>query len=299
MTPESANYKVNIPVELITYIFEHKLVNQFKIFVTSKMVTPGQFTANDSKFKALCLAANLKPRTVLKHLKHLTALGWINHDKANNKYYVRSWAWFRLQKTFTLRSSVCVKISDLNNFQALIAIALITQKIDNQKYYNQKRYKETHKNHRSASRKSRKSAVNKGDTASQDPSISSGLPYFGYSNGAIAKMLYISQTRACEIKQQAEAAGYISTNPRFKLIREFTEKIPNLKQFCQRAFGDDASKIRISTETRKGIKYYQLLLQLHTEIKPLIKLRRINYLKILKSRQYRSISPIFTHKLAS
>lgn len=292
MNSRQNNIRVNIPIDLIPYAFEHKLIKELKVMIAAKLISPGRIGRKDKFFERLCQVINLKPRTVVKQLKKLTQLGWVGHDTLSDTYYFRSFAWFRKTGWISKRASVSATVLDLSNFQALLVAGMVTFRINSQKYVNNRILSRSEKLKLRAERKSKKSATIISDVASQDQSfpgkmISQGLPYYGLSNLAIGNLLFISQTRACELKNEAVACGYLKTFKRLKPIFECEEGTPNLREIYLKVNGDGKKNIRINRCTRKGKGYVQLLEQLHDEIKPLIKLKSINYLRLMKQKATR------------
>ncbi len=284
---------VNIPIDLIPYAFEHKLIKELKVMIAAKLISPGRIGRKEKYFERLCQVSNIKPRTVIKHLKKLTQLGWVSHDSLSDTYYFRSFAWFRKTGWIIKRASVSVTVLSLSNFQALLLAGMVTFRINAQKYVNNRILSRSEKLKQRVERKSRKSATIISDVAAQDHSFpgkvnSQGLPYYGLSNGAIGKLLFISQTRACELKNEAVACGFLKTFKRLKPIFEFEENIPNLREIYLKVNGDGKKNIRINCFTRNGKRYVQLSEQLHDEIIPLIKLTRVNYLRLMKEKETRS-----------
>ena len=297
----NTNNTVNIPLGLIPLVFENKAVNQFRVFIAIKLVLPGRVT-NSKDLTKLCTATGFKKRTVLKHLDSLVSLGWVGHDKVNQTYYARAWAFLRSSQTFYNRSSVPVHVNDLKSLQPLLLTALLTQRINAQERVHNNLLKENGRKVKHF-RKPNKTAANKRGSASQVHSVSTEMPvigflYFGLSNKSIAKMLNLSQTRACEIKSEAVKVGYITTTKRFKVLAEYEKPMPDMRLNYMRGFGSDRKNIRVSTQKRNGITYYQLVEQLYDEIQPLIRLKRINYLKMAKQKLIRSITPAYINHAA-
>lgn len=261
--------------------------------IAAKLISPGRIVRGDKFFDRLCQVSDTKPRTVIKHLKKLSQLGWVSHDKLSDTYYFRSYAWFRKTNRIINRASVPIKVKNLSNFQALLLAGMVTFKINSQKYVSNLVLSKSEKLKRRAVRKSRRSATIISGVASQDQSfpgkdISQGLPYYGLSNAAIGKLLFISQTRACELKNEAVACRFLRTVKKFNKVFEYEEKIPNLRETYLKVCGDDKRNIRIISETRKGKRFIQLAEQLHDEIIPLMKLKKINYFRLVKVKDLRS-----------
>jgi hypothetical protein len=283
---------VYIPVELIQYVFDNRLFNVFKTFTAARMVTPGQFTQGDHWFHALCKALGLQPRSVVKHLQSLHKLDWVGYNKSKQTYYLRSITWFRINRYFVERHSVKAAPNDLPHFRALLLTAVLQLGIQRQKHYIKRTYYD-HGFRRFFPWRPVESAVVKGGTALQD---STGLPlalkklpqYLGYSNTGIGKKISYSKTRACEMKHEAEKAGYLISKPHYLLIAESDRPIRNWrKSFIQSGFSG-SHKVRLLKTTDNGVTRYQLVYQLHDEITPKIGLIRIQFFKRVKQALRRS-----------
>ncbi len=302
MTQSTRKNIVNIPLGLIPLVFENKAVNQFRVFIAIKLVSPGHVKNSKEDLTKLCEATGFLKRTVQKHLSSLVSLGWLGHDSINQTYYDRSWASFRTSGIFFNRLSIPVSLDDLKSFQPLLVAAMLTQRINAQEHHHNNLFKESGRkpNH---FRKPRKTAAIIRGAVSQVQTVSAevqkiGFDYFGLSNKSIAKMLNLSQTRACEIKSEAVANKYICTKKHFNLIAEYDHPIPDMRNNFQCGLRNGHNNIRINTQKRKGVTYYQLLEQLHDEIIPLIHLKRVNYQKLAKQKHIRSITP-FNDKQAA
>ena len=101
-------------------------------------------------------------------------------------------------------------------------------------------------------------------------------------------MLGLKQTRACVLKNQAEKQGYIKTRPHYQLIMEFDQYRPKLLETLRQGLSDVYHKCQIKTRKTKTGRKYQLVMQLHDEIIPLLECRRINYYRKVKQKSKRS-----------
>lgn len=303
MNPNQHNESVNIPIELISFAAEHKIINTLKVMIAAKLICPGHVGTKDKYFERLCLESNLKPRTIKKHLDKLCQLKWVSHDINNDVYYFRSYAWFRKKMLIIKRSSISANLSDLNHFQAFLLSGTITKSIDAQIHINNLILSKSEKLKRHTEKKSKKSATIISGVASQDQSFTKsqphdGLPYYGLSNAAIGKLFFLNPTRACELKKEAEANGYLKTTKRFHLIDEYSEKVPDLIKKYYKGNGTDKKNIRVRSIRRNDKWILQLVEQLHDEITPLIKIKQINYHRLMKQEQVRNTTSKFRCKVA-
>ena len=290
---------LTLPVQLIDLAIKQAMQPELRVFLAAKMVSPGYITDKSSEFNNLCDLAGLQRRTVLKHLDHLVRIKWVGYDVKANRYYIRSWAWFRSQEIFYERASVSFREKDMTTFREFVAGVMIGDRIRKQEYYFKKLAEENNPykvKARKGRRKPRQGKASKSVTykrcvTSQDNdaclAVSRRTPaYSGFSNAYIAELLNCKQTNACNLKHGAEKAGYIKTNSRLKIILPLTNGPDyTIRKHYQKAFGDDARKLRFSTEKIKGVKTCCLVQQLHDEIIPLITYRHIKYLKMLRKKQ--------------
>ena len=286
--------QLTIPVQLIEHAIKQAIQPEFKVFLGAKMVSPGNITDKSIEFNNLCALVGFQRRTVLKHLDHLVRLNWVGYDRKVKRYYIRSWAYFRSKELFFERASVPFKESDMTTFREFVAGVIIGYSIKKQEYafkkltneedsYKLKLNKKIRKPRRD---KASKSVTNIGSVTSQDndaiPAISKNLPaYNGFSNARIAGLLNCKYTHACNIKHQAEKAGYLKTNPKLRIVRVLQFPDYSIRRLYNRIYGEDARKLRFSTEKINGVKTTCLVEQLHDEIIPLIPFIRVKYLKML------------------
>ncbi len=295
MTLEVANQTVNLPTDIIQFAFKTKNQNALKVFVAAKLASSGSFASKSSVFNSICILSGLQRRSVLHHLETLISLGWVGFDATKKHYYLRSWAFLKKKEFISSRAAFKLTITDMSHFKEFIFSAAVSLRISKQKIYNQSLLKDNHPKRHLKSEKSR-SAINIRGIASQEHSSfrhEKALPYYGLSNQSIAEMLNLSLSRACEIKQLAIKANYIKTRKHFQLLAEYDSPQPNLRKSLFKAYGEQSSKIRINTQIRDGIKYLQLVIQLHDEITPAIRPIRINYNKLWKTKFIKSVSPLF------
>ncbi len=289
---------LTIPVQLIDLALKQSIQPEFKVFLGAKMVSPDYFNAKSAEFNNLCTLVGFQRRTVLKHLDHLVKLNWVGFDKRVKRYYIRSWTYFRSKELFYERASVSFQESEMTNFRVFVAGVIIGYKIKKQEYAFKQLANETdsyklkiNKKIRKSSRgKASKSVTNNRSVTPQDsdphPAVSNQVPgYNGFSNARIAGLLYCKYTNACNLKHDAEKAGYLIAIPRLKIIRTLPAPDYSIRHLYNRIYGDDARKLRFSTEFVDGVKTCCLVEQLHDEIIPLIPFRRVRYLKMLHKKK--------------
>ncbi len=290
---------VYIPVELIQYAISKGIQPEFKVFVAAKMVTPGCFGKKSDHYQNLCDYMGIDSRTADKHIKSLIKMGWVGYNYETHTYFFRSWERLRASELFTHRLSVRFNVKDIPTFRAFMAAAVITWQIEKFKYYckksesNPKLYKTKLKEQQKGRLK--KSVVNKGGTTLPTASASSPASfvfpqYFGFSNKRIASLLNCNYTYACNLKHEAEKAGYIRTNPQRKDIELLTQPDYSIRaQYYKYSnLGDDARKLRFTSIRVQGESKILMFQQLHDEIVPLMETKRIHYFQQLKAKAKRA-----------
>ena len=130
------NDKVQIPLELISYVLENKLVTAFKVYMYLKCSTSGKIHQNDAIISQMGLFLDIKDRrTLRKHLEVLMALNWVGYNQESGYYFIRSISSLRKQLGIKKRNAATFHFKDLNNFHAFLAGSLISGAINSQKYY--------------------------------------------------------------------------------------------------------------------------------------------------------------------
>jgi len=143
-----------------------------------------------------------------------------------------------------------------------------------------------------------KSAINKSHVAPQDLSLSSKATnrtpaYYGVGVHKIAKLLFCSPTRACELKHEAEKAGFIKTKKKYKEICRFPNADYWRRDAYKAAYPESGNALRFKTGTRHKKKFVLMVEQLHDEIKPRVPFKRVRKLRHLsKPVQEQSRNPL-------
>jgi hypothetical protein len=116
------------------------------------------------------------------------------------------------------------------------------------------------------------------------PASDTPPPYYGLSNKGIAASLYCRQTRACELKQQAEQAGYLESKKQFKDIVVLYKPDYNIRKTINANHAELGKRVRFMTKTVNGYTVIKVVQQLHDEIIPNIRFKNVKkFSKIRRS----------------
>ena len=268
MNPVSV--KVQVPVELLSYVQQHKLVKTFQVFMYMKCMSASKMRNTDAAFTGIAGALAIKDRRTLnKHINRLAKLNWIGFNPETGEYYIRGIGFIRKQQGFKKRKAATFYFKDVKEMQAFVAGSIISANIKAQQYFWEV-----------APRTRRKSATMNMDVARQDGSCPSDAmtqkpAYYGIGVKGIAKLLFCKATRACELKQEAEKAGFIKTRKKFREIGTYHGRNHKLKEAYGYAHPNKVKAIRFKTVTRKKKKFVVMLEQLHDEIKPNVPFKKV------------------------
>lgn len=196
--------KLTIPIELITYSYQRKLVKPLAFYIALKFYSNGKL----SEFTAIKLLTELfqikQARTVKLHLQTLQTLNWIGYNPRSRNYFIRGFNTLINSHSFTKRHAASCYLKDLKNIESFFVGAVLSKHLNGKKYLNVIRGKKN------------LAATNNRDVALQPTfSLSNHL---GLSNSIIAQIFGCSYTRACQLKQQAATDGYIEAKHKYKMI---------------------------------------------------------------------------------
>ena len=267
--------KVQIPIEILTFVQKRKLVKPFAVYMYLKCMCAGKIRTTDAAFTKMPGKLSIRDkRTIEKHLRKLTELNWIGYNSATGDYFIRGISFIRKQQKFKSRKAATFYFKDLKNMQAFVAGSIISSNIKAQQYYWEV-----------ASRGRLKSVTMKKGVTKQDfipASATTQKPdYYGLGVHGIAKLLNCKPTRACELKQEAEKEGHIKTKKKFREIAVFEKSNDGLKKNLGFAYPEMEKKVRFRKVKRGGKFFVQMVEQLHDEIKPKVglkKIKRFNHL---------------------
>lgn len=264
---KSCNRKLQIPLEIIRFVYREKLVKPFAVYVYLKIHSDGKFNNSSALFVQLQLDLRIRDhRTMEKYLMTLKSMNWIGYDSNTGYYYVRGFDFIRRINNFESRTAVTFYAKFFNAFRSFLVGAIIGEQINKQRFYKEV-----------AERRKLRAAVKKGHAAIQSKAFSSSsLPYYGLSNKRIAKLLGCNYTRASELKKQAVKDGFIKTRHRFKRLAVLSKRDLLLGPYLKDVHAD-SHKIRIARDPSNNGSITAYVQEMD-EITPLLKYKTIRRL---------------------
>lgn len=260
MLSKVSNHRLLIPIELLEHTAKHQLYKPCLLYIYLKCHSSGKVKSTDPIFHLIKTLPGFEDRrTLTKHLKTLLDLNWIGYNAKSSIYFIRNFKSIQTQYGITSRKSVLFLSEYINNFRPFVSGALISAKIYGVKFsYEVARVRRLN------------TALNKKDGAKQCYSYDRKAPeYYGLSNKGIAKLLNSSQTVACEQKTATEKAGFILTKGKFKVLLEFTSVDRAIRSQLEELKPEFKGRLRF----KKNGSKIQLLIQLHDEIIPQLKMK--------------------------
>lgn len=262
------NTKLLLPVDQAAYAYQNGLIKGLAIYMYLKFCTDGKIKCTDPLFTQLRKDLRLTDnRTFKLHINKLIAHNWIGHCPKSGIYFIRNTNFIRQLYNFRGRQATAVQPRDLKNFQQYLAAVLICKQIDAQQFYWDVVVK----------RKLNKATVKwAAATHSRVSSHSSTRPkYFGLCNNTIAGLLGCKQTRACVLKNQAAALGYLQVKHRYLDLLSLQKPDFKVRSVMYEKYPEYAGRIRCWLKWQGDQKYIKLVLQMHDEIVSKITFKRI------------------------
>jgi hypothetical protein len=164
----------------------------------------------------------------------------------------------------------CHPQKDLKNFDSFLFAAVIGAKVKRFEYWVIRQ------------RWERRSVTNKRGVTNQNLRPSSVLPdYFGLSTATMAKTLNMSQSRAGELKNEAEEHGYLKCNNKFCECCKGNRKA--IQTFIDCVGPEVARKVKV---IMNGNGVLTASIQLHDEIIPQLAFLTVRQWKRSRQRKY-------------
>jgi hypothetical protein len=258
-----------LPVQISEYVLDHDLVRPFQIFLYLKMFAGDKIADTDPVFEKLrndLRMTDPKNRTFKNHFKKLLELNWIGFNKKSGIYHMRSFDYIRAINGFKGRRATKLFYKDISQLQVYISAIMICKEIYAQKFYWER-----------VKRRARTATI-KRDVAMQAASsfLPSQPPYYGICNKTIARLLGCKYTNACNLKQAAANARYITTRHRYKDVAELLKLDYSLRANYALSKPLQAKKLRFWRQLKNGQKIVKVVLQLHDEIIPNMEFKRVS-----------------------
>lgn len=272
---EVKNNKILLPVEQAAFAYHNNLIKGLAVYLYMKIYTDGKIKKDSPLIAQLRKDLKLTDnRTFKKHIDALIKHNWIGHCPFSGVYFVRNTKYIRRLHNFRRRQATIVQPPDIKNLQIYLAAVLICKEVTDQEFYWDVVEK------RKLNKAAAKWAVAKHWRVS---SPSSKRPkYFGLCNKTIARHLGCKQTRACVLKNQAAALGYLEIHHRYHDIMDLEKPDFNIRAMLYEQFPNATGRIRCWRKWKGDKKYVKLVLQLHDEIVSKITFKRMEKLSAIR-----------------
>jgi hypothetical protein len=268
------NKSLLVPVEISIFIYDNKLIKPFAIFLYLKLFAADKVHAYDEVFTRVRKDLKMSDgqnRTFRKHFKKLLDLNWVGYNPKANIYHIRSFDFIRAKNVFNGRRATELILDDVLQLQVYLAGVIICLSILKQIYF----WRVVKGRLGTAAKKG---AANQ-SRASRHPHAPS---YFGVSNYTIARRLGCKSTRACQLKQAAAIAGYITRRHRYEDVKELDKADYLLRHMHAETKPGEAKRIRFWRPFDKKHQKIKVVMQLHDEIIPHIKFKIVKGFAELK-----------------
>jgi len=259
---------LNIPIEIIEYVFNRKLRKHFRLFLYLKSISSGKIRSNSIAFRQARKILGIQDkRTIDKNILDLLNEYWIGFNPKSGIYFIRSFDYLMWQHSFRNKRVAQFNFKkDINDLDAFMFGAIVGERI-----IRHMNFREFHK------REERRIVTDKRGVARQILRSPLFPDYIGLSVKAMGNLFGMSQTRAYELKSKAEQAGYLICNNKFRNVVRLESPDKTIKSFIGRGDPELSKKIRFSKRMVDGKKGIYVKEQLYDEVIPLIsfKYRRL------------------------
>ena len=285
-----------IPTEFATYVFHHKLVKPFQVYMYLKCCNDGIVNRNSVAFKQMQTILNFTSHnTINKYLRQAICLNWIGYNAISQNYFVRGMDNLRASYGFCKRQSALFHVKDIRHMEYFLASVIVNSNIRNQKSYfegkESERLKTAVKNTGAALQVAASSdssqnwvprrVINQIAVTKSKKKKEERPAYYGYSNRRIAALLKCSKTTATELKQKMEKCGFIETIAHTQVIATLEKRDYTYRRNLYKAMPELTGKVffRVGLlKSRKNVrpkKVVEVVQQLYDEIVPKIKFTRV------------------------
>jgi len=285
-----------VPTEFATYVFHHKLVKPFQVYMYLKCCNDGIVNRSSDAFKQMPEFLGFKSHnTVNKHLRQAIRLNWIGYNVISENYFVRGMDKLRARYGFYKRQSALFHLKDIQVMEPFLASVIVCSNIQHQKYHFEvglkKRFKTAVKTTGAALQVAASSdstqtwvprrVINQKAVTNSKKQKIDKPDYYGYCNRKIAGLLQRSKTTATELKQKMELLGFIETIPHTQVIATLEKRDYSYRRNLYKAMPELTGKVffRVGLlKSRKNVrpkKVVEVVQQLYDEIVPKIKFTRV------------------------
>jgi hypothetical protein len=252
---------LNIPIELMSYVFEKDIRKPFRLFLYLKAVSSGKLHKESEEFRLAMPVLGINDiRTFDKYIDALLRENWIGYNPATGIFFIRSFKFIRQQHSFIKRRMAQFHLdSDIVDLDAFMFGSIVGDNILR------------HKDFREMEKKGDGRIATKKRGVAKHILPPSSIPdYFGLSVSTMGKMTGLSQTRAHELKCRAEKAGYMKCNNKFREVTTLKKPDENIKHSIGIGYPELAKKIRIGTKVIGKRKVVVVMEQLYDEVIPMV-----------------------------
>jgi hypothetical protein len=268
------NPYITIPVEVSQHVYEDRLVKPFAIYLFLKMYSSGKVHEASEVFELLRQELGMKDnRTFKKHLGKVLELDWVGYNKKSGYYHVRTIDHIRAVNGFIKRRATRLESKDIQQLQTYLVGAIINQNIHTQRYC------------REFLKMKLGIATLTWGVANQSLGTFQeyGKSHYGISNQRLAKILGCKYTRACQLKHQAAAAGYIYVRHRYKDYCILDKPDYDFRSMIAETGRPRlAQRLKFWRQFVDGQVIFKVVQQLHDEIIPNMEFKRLSSYSSLK-----------------
>lgn len=252
---------LNIPIELMSYVFKKDIRKPFRLFLYLKAVSSGKLRKDSEEFRQAMPVLGIKDlRSFNKYIDALIKENWIGYNPATGNFFIRSFKFIRQQHSFIKRRMAQFHLDrDIIDVDAFMFASIVGDNV-----LRHMDFREMEK------KRDGRTATKKRGVAKHILPPSSIPDYFGLSVSAMGKMTGLSQTRAHELKCRAEKAGYMKCNNKFREVATLKKPDENIKHSIGIGDPELAKKIRIGTKLIGKRKVVIVMEQLYDEVIPMV-----------------------------
>lgn len=204
-----------IPINICQFAIREKVLKEFHLLVTMKMISSGKIVWNMDAKKELAAKMKVTVRTIENIFPKLLKTNWIGQK--GKVIYLRKFDWIAKNIQIHTNTGVLMYPDDLRRFRAFIIGAIMGYLVNMQKLILKKERRLGLQNKR-------------GNNSTKCPSF---LPI---ANSALAQILNCSISTACNCKQEAKNYKYIRVSKCFDTVPNmepeniavFKKAVPNI-----------------------------------------------------------------------
>ncbi|MCX6246565.1 MAG: hypothetical protein NTW10_02425 [Bacteroidetes bacterium] len=193
--------RLAIPIELCTFVLQHRIVNPFLSYVVLKSICAGRIQYNKNQ---LSRKLRITGKTLDNHLLILRKLNWVGFDPKSKTLFIRGFDKIRQMYQFNSRRAIICTQGDFKTFRAFLFASAVSDIL---------RYKKRLNWQPSATKKGFAKHLGR-------------QPFFHpLAVSYLAKLVHISNTSAGRLKAISEAKGYLTTKENIKATGILSNKI--------------------------------------------------------------------------